>query len=133
MKLGQTWRDAEARPPALHRRRQRRPTRSCATTRATVELTGGRFSSSRIPADHPLPIGLPRVAEGRARPASRTMTGEPYGADMRLLVNEGDTPTVIFGPGDKRVAHSADEWVSVDEVVACARTLAAWLVRELVA
>ena len=52
---------------------------------------------------------------------------------MRLLVNEGDTPTVIFGPGDKRVAHSADEWVSVDEVVDCARTLAAWLVRELVA
>jgi acetylornithine deacetylase/succinyl-diaminopimelate desuccinylase-like protein len=39
---------------------------------------------------------------------------------------------VIFGPGDKRVAHSADEWVSVDAVAACARTLAAWLVRELV-
>jgi acetylornithine deacetylase/succinyl-diaminopimelate desuccinylase-like protein len=61
------------------------------------------------------------------------LAGEPYGADMRLLVNEGGTPTVIFGPGDKRAAHSADEWVSVDEVAACARTLAAWLVRELVA
>ena len=61
------------------------------------------------------------------------MPGEPYGADMRLLVNEGGTPTVIFGPGDKRLAHSADEWVSIAEVVDCARTLAAWLVRELVA
>jgi acetylornithine deacetylase/succinyl-diaminopimelate desuccinylase-like protein len=40
---------------------------------------------------------------------------------------------VIFGPGDKLVAHAADEWVSTEEVVACARTLAAWLVRELVA
>jgi acetylornithine deacetylase len=61
------------------------------------------------------------------------MTGEPYGADMRLLIHHGDTPTVIFGPGDKRLAHSANEWVSTREVVDCARTLAAWLVRELVA
>ena len=37
----------------------------------------------------------------------------------------------IFGPGDKRLAHSANEWVSTTEVVDCARTLAAWLVREL--
>ncbi len=99
---------------------------------AAVEVTGGRYSSARIPADHPLPTGLAAVARsivGR----EIAFHGEPYGADMRLLVNEGRTPTVIFGPGDKRIAHTADEWVSVDEVVACARTLAAWLVRELVA
>jgi len=39
---------------------------------------------------------------------------------------------VIYGPGDKRIAHTANEWVSISEVVDCARTLAAWLVRELV-
>jgi acetylornithine deacetylase len=131
VKLGQTWRDAERdllrciddaneSDPFL----REHP--------ATVELTGGRFSSARIPPDHPLPTGLAGVASavlGR----EISLQGEPYGADMRLLVNEGRTPTVIFGPGDKRVAHSADEWVSVDDVAACARTLAAWVVRELVA
>jgi acetylornithine deacetylase len=130
VKLGQTWRDAW------------RDLQRCIDDAnesdpflrdhpATVELTGGKFSSSRIPANHPLPVGLAAVAKavlGHEPP----MTGEPYGADMRLLVNEGSTPTVIFGPGDKRVAHSADEWVSVDDVAACARTLAAWLVRELI-
>jgi acetylornithine deacetylase len=50
---------------------------------------------------------------------------------MRLLVNEGSTPTVIYGPGDARVAHSADEHVPLDEVADCARVLAAWVVREL--
>ena len=131
VKLGQTWRDAERdllrciddaneSDPFL----REHP--------ATVELTGGRFSSARIPADHPLPTGLAAVA-GPILGREVTFHGEPYGADMRLLVNEGATPTVIFGPGDKLVAHSADEWVSVDEVVACARTIAAWLVRELVA
>jgi acetylornithine deacetylase len=61
------------------------------------------------------------------------LVGEPYGADMRLLVNEGATPTVIFGPGDVRVAHSADEYVPLAEVADCARVLATWVVRELAA
>jgi acetylornithine deacetylase len=130
VKLGQTWRDAE------------RDLQRCIDDAnegdpflrehpATVELTGGRFSSSRVPADHPLPVGLATVANEvlGSRPS---LTGEPYGADMRLLIQHGDTPTVIFGPGDKRLAHSANEWVSITEVVDCARTLAAWLVRELV-
>jgi len=50
---------------------------------------------------------------------------------MRLLVNEGRTPTVIFGPGDVKVAHSANEFVSLDEVADCARVLAAWVVEQL--
>ena len=131
VKLGQTWRDAE-------RDLQRCIDDANETDEflrdhpATVELTGGKFSSSSIQADHVLPVGLADVAEGvlGTRPP---MTGEPYGADMRLLIHHGDTPTVIFGPGDKRLAHSANEWVSTTEVVDCARTLAAWLVRELVA
>ncbi len=97
---------------------------------ATVEITGGRFGSARVPSDHALPTGLADVAEaitGR-RPA---LLGEPYGADMQMFVNVGGTPCVIFGPGDVRVAHSADEFVPLDEVETCARVLAAWVLREL--
>ena len=97
---------------------------------ATIEITGGRFGSARVPSDHPLPTGLVEVAEavtGR-RPA---LLGEPYGADMQMFINAGATPCVIFGPGDVKVAHSADERVPLDEVEACARVLAAWLRREL--
>ncbi|MCI0584228.1 MAG: M20/M25/M40 family metallo-hydrolase, partial [Chloroflexi bacterium] len=101
VKLGQTWRDAE------------RDLRRCIDHAnegdpflrehpATVELTGGRFSSSRTPADHPLPVGLADVA-GAVLGRRTQMTGEPYGADMRLLIDHGATPTVIFGPGDKRL------------------------------
>ena len=97
---------------------------------ATVEITGGRFGSARVPSDHPLPAGLADVAErvtGR-RPA---LLGEPYGADMQMFVNHGDTPCVIFGPGDVRVAHSADEHVPLDEVETCARVLAEWVRSEI--
>lgn len=129
--LGESWRDAEVR------------LRACIASAAaadpflrehppTVQLVGGKFSSARVPADHPLPVSLGATAEatlGR-RPA---FLGEPYGADMRLLVNEGQTPTVIFGPGHVTKAHSADESVAVDDVVACARVLAAWVVKTLTA
>jgi acetylornithine deacetylase len=97
---------------------------------ATVEIVGGQFGAGRVPSDHPLPTGLAETVEavtGR-RP---TLLGEPYGADMRLFINEGQTPCVMFGPGDVRVAHSADEHVPLDDVEACARVLAAWVVREL--
>jgi acetylornithine deacetylase len=97
---------------------------------ATVEITGGRFGSARVPADHPLPVGLADVAAtvmGR-RPE---LLGEPYGADMQMFINHGDTPCVIFGPGDVRVAHSADEFVRLDEVETCARVLAEWVRREI--
>ena len=98
---------------------------------ATIEITGGRFGSARLASDHPLPVGLADTVEvvtGR-RPA---LIGEPYGADMQMFVNVGDTPCVIFGPGDVRVAHSADEHVPLDEVETCARVLATWVRRELV-
>ena len=129
VKLGQTWRDAEADLRAA-------VDEACAADPflrehpVGLELTGGRFSSSRVAADHPLPVSVAATAEavlGR-RPA---LLGEPYGADMRLLVNEGATPTVIFGPGDVRFAHSADEHVPLREVADCARVLASWVVREL--
>jgi acetylornithine deacetylase len=97
---------------------------------ATVEIVGGRFGSGRVPSNHELPVGLADVVESMTgrRPA---LLGEPYGADMRLFIHEGGTPCVMYGPGDVKVAHSADEHVRIDEVEECARVLAGWVVREL--
>jgi len=129
VKLGQTWRDAEA-------DLRRCIDAACAADPflrehpVGLELTGGKFSSGQIPMDHSLPRSLADATERRLgrRPA---LLGEPYGADMRLLVNEGHTPTVIFGPGSVTVAHSADEFVPLREVVDCAGVLADWVVAEL--
>jgi acetylornithine deacetylase len=57
--------------------------------------------------------------------------GQPYGADMRLFINEGGTPCVMYGPGDAKVAHSAGEHAPPAEVEECAPVLAAWVAREM--
>jgi acetylornithine deacetylase len=129
VRLGQSSADAEAELRACIEA-------ACATNDflrdhpATVEITGARFDSGQVPADHPLPAGLAAAAAGVTgrRPA---LLGAPYGADMRLFINAGNTPCVIYGPGDVRLAHSADERVPLSEVEMCAAVLAAWVRREL--
>ena len=44
--------------------------------------------------------------------------------DARYYINDAKIPTVILGPGSLSVAHTADEWVGVDELVTAARTYA---------
>ncbi len=47
--------------------------------------------------------------------------GAPYGSDLRLLVNLGDVPALLFGPGDVLIAHMPEERVHCAEVVQAAR------------
>ncbi len=51
--------------------------------------------------------------------------------DARFYINEAQIPTVILGPGSLTVAHTANEWVAVDELVAAARVYARVFVRFL--
>ena len=59
--------------------------------------------------------------ETGARPADVGFTGI---TDARFYINQAKIPTVIVGPGSLTVAHTADESVAVDELVAAARSYA---------
>jgi acetylornithine deacetylase len=94
----------------------------------TVEWRGGQFAPASIPADHPL-VGILTAAYGEATGTPSRVEGMTYGADMRLLVNEGQTPTVLFGPGDVRCSHRPNEFVPVDDLLTATQTLALATVR----
>jgi len=64
-------------------------------------------------------IVLASAAE--ALPAPPTIGGASYWADAAFIAAAG-IPTVMFGPGGEG-AHAAEEWVSVPDTVAVARTL----------
>ena len=87
-----------------------------------VEWWGGRFDSAVTDARDPIVTSLTAAVTtltGAAPPAE----GVTYGSDMRLLVNTGHIPTVLFGPGDVCVAHRPDEFVQVDELRRAAEAL----------
>jgi acetylornithine deacetylase len=93
-----------------------------------VEWWGGQFA----PAATGPNAGIVRAS----RAAFEAVTGEPpavrgmpYGADMRLLINEGGNPTVLFGPGDVRRAHAPDEYVEIDELETVMKVVAVTALR----
>ncbi|GHH80277.1 acetylornithine deacetylase [Streptomyces sulfonofaciens] len=89
---------------------------------AAVTWPGGQFASGRLPAGHPLRDLLRGAHQDVTGGAETPERGAPYGSDLRLYAGAG-VPTLQFGPGDVRVAHSPSEKVSVTETVRVARTL----------
>ena len=39
----------------------------------------------------------------------------PFWCDASIMTNEGQIPTVVFGPGDINCAHSPEEWIDTRE------------------
>ena len=87
-----------------------------------VEWWGGRFEPAVTDSDDPIVTSVAR-ATADVTGAEPCLEGVPYGADMRLLVNVGGIPTILFGPGDVRVAHMPDEHVLIDDLRVAAKTL----------
>ncbi len=75
---------------------------------------------TEVPESSPLVRGLlEAIVDTGADPRIEGMTAWVDAA----FLNQSGTPAVCFGPGSIAQAHSADEWVAVDEIETCARVL----------
>ncbi len=89
----------------------------------TLEWWGGRFDPASTPMDSPVVQTL-AACDQAVRGTPATFEGMTYGADMRLLVNVGGIPTVLYGPGDVRDAHRPNESVAIADLQTATRVLA---------
>lgn len=85
-----------------------------------ISWTGGQFESGEIPHDHPL-VQLCGQCVQEITGRAPEVKGEPYGSDLRLLINLGNMPALLVGPGDVVCAHMPDERVPASELVRAAR------------
>jgi acetylornithine deacetylase len=92
-----------------------------------LEWFEGQFESCATPVDHPLVTTL-AAAHCQIHGNDPAIAGVPYGADLRLFVNHAQMPGVLYGPGDVRLAHAADESVGIEEVVVAAKVVAGMIV-----
>jgi acetylornithine deacetylase len=68
-------------------------------------------------------VGIVRAAASEVLPAPPPIGGASYWADAAFIAAAG-IPTVMFGPGGEG-AHAVEEWVSLADTAAVARTLTA--------
>jgi acetylornithine deacetylase len=93
----------------------------------SIEWFGGQFAPAETPLDAPIAQAV--IAAHRAvTGADPAVEGVPYGADMRLFTLLGEMDCVMYGAGDVRVAHHADEHISIDELLTATKTIARLLV-----
>lgn len=87
-----------------------------------VEWWGGRFLPARTSLEDGV-VSTLRDTFHALWGREADLRGATFGSDMRLLVREGGTPTVLFGPGDIRQAHAANESITVEDLEKTAKTL----------
>lgn len=93
-----------------------------------LEWFEGQFESGETPADHPLIEQLVR-AHQQVTGLSPTLRGVTYGSDMRLFTNHANIAATHYGPGDVAMAHAANEFVPIEEVVTATKVVASLIAR----
>jgi succinyl-diaminopimelate desuccinylase len=89
---------------------------------ATVTVVDDR-PCVELAADHPLVTALAGAHEAVLGEPAR-YGGVPGATDGTILTRDAGIPTVVYGPGGKWIAHQADEFVEVDDIVRCAHVYA---------
>jgi acetylornithine deacetylase len=88
-----------------------------------IEWVEGQFEPGSTPLDAPILERLSCSHEAVVGTPPRVF-GVPCGTDLRLFTRHAGIPTVLYGPGDVLNAHSANEYVSLSEVITCTKVLA---------
>jgi acetylornithine deacetylase len=90
-----------------------------ASVAADLEVTLER-PGTEVPPDAPVVHGL--LGALRAEGRSPQVKGMSAWVDAAYL-NEVGIPAVCFGPGSIEQAHTADEWIDLEEITGCAEVL----------
>jgi len=93
-----------------------------------LEWFEGQFESGQTPQDSPI---VRAIAEGHEQIFAKApiVQGVTYGSDLRLFTNHANTPAVLYGPGSIFDAHTVNEHVDLEEVIAATKVLACIAIR----
>lgn len=94
---------------------------------ARFELAGLRNEAFATPPGHPAVAAFREAAAAVLGPVPDE--GWNASCDARLFFHRGGLPTVVFGAGDLRHAHAADEQIVLGDILKAAEVLARFLAR----
>ncbi len=80
-------------------------------------------AGAEIPTDHPIMNTVSEMFEW-ATEHTPVYSGRMGAADTRFLIRQGNTPTVIFGPGVTDQMHAVNEFLPVTNLVTATKVIA---------
>jgi len=89
----------------------------------TVEVEESGWGGPATMQAEDAPLVRSMIEANRHLGLSTEPTGFSMATDGRYFARKG-IPTVIYGPGDPKLAHVPDEWVGVDELIQATRAYA---------
>ncbi len=89
----------------------------------TVEVKAAKETRPATLSDSRSPLVQAMLGANQYLGLSSELTGFSMATDGRFFAAAGH-PTIIYGPGDPKLAHIPDEWVGVDEVLEATRAYA---------
>ena len=93
-----------------------------------LKWINGQYESGKTPVEHPLVKTLTSCHESVSNKRAK-LEGVTYGSDLRLFTNHAKIPAVLYGPGDVRLAHSANEYVEIRDVMRSVEVIANFIVQ----
>ena len=93
-----------------------------------LKWINGQYESGKTPMEHPLVKTLTSCHESVSNKRAK-LEGVTYGSDLRLFTNHAKIPAVLYGPGDVRLAHSANEYVEIRDVMRSVEVIANFIVQ----
>lgn len=92
-----------------------------------LQWIDGQFESTEITLKEPI-LQLLAECYRQVFSGEPPLRGVTYGSDMRLLVNYANIPSVLFGAGNILVAHGADEYIPIADMLSMAKIIARLIV-----
>jgi len=88
-----------------------------------IEWFGGQFASAEVPADAPIALAV-GAAHQQVTGQDVLVKGIAAGTDVRLFIEIGGMPAVLYGGSELATAHGPDEYSEVDHLVTAAQVIA---------
>ena len=90
---------------------------------AKLEFFGGQWIPNAIEARHPF-VNLTKEKFEEVYKKPIKIEASPWGTDGGILGKVGNTPTIVIGPGETKMAHYPNEFIDLQEVMQAAKLFA---------
>ena len=91
-----------------------------------VEWFGARWVPGELEETHPLITTL-KDNFVHIEGTEPIVEASPWGTDGGLFTQIANIPTIVFGPGETKVAHYPNEYIEIDKMIAAAKIIACTL------